>query len=82
MQDSDVEADSHNKEVELLNLRVYNQRLLIYGAIGLFILSVAVLILLLSRAKINDKRRISDMNPNIRGYSGKPQATDESAFHL
>ncbi len=59
------EADSHNKEVELLNLRVYNQRLLIYGAIGLFILSVAVLILLLSRAKINAKRRISEMNRQI-----------------
>jgi tetratricopeptide (TPR) repeat protein len=59
------EADSHNKEVELLNLRVYNQRLLIYGAIGLFALSVAVLALLLSRAKINAKRRISEMNRKI-----------------
>ena len=59
------EADSHNKEVELLNLRVYNQRLLIYGAIGLFVLSVAVLALLLSRAKINAKRRISEMNRKI-----------------
>jgi LytS/YehU family sensor histidine kinase len=59
------EADSHNKEVELLNLRVYNQRLLIYGGCGLFVLSVAVLVLLLSRAKINAKRRISEMNRQI-----------------
>jgi tetratricopeptide (TPR) repeat protein len=59
------EADSHNKEVELLSLRLYNQRLIIYGAAGLFVLSVAVLILLLSRAKINAKRRISEMNRKI-----------------
>jgi len=59
------EADSHNKEVELLSLRLYNQRLIIYGAIGLFVLSVAVLILLLSRAKIVAKRRISEMNRKI-----------------
>jgi tetratricopeptide (TPR) repeat protein len=59
------EADSHNKEVELLNLRVDNQRLLIYGAAGLFVLSVTVLVLLLSRAKINAKRRISEMNRKI-----------------
>ena len=59
------DADSHNKELELLNLRLSNQRLLIYGAAGLFLLSVTVLILLLSRAKINAKRRISEMNRKI-----------------
>jgi tetratricopeptide (TPR) repeat protein len=59
------EADSHNKEVELLNLRVYNQRLIIYGALGLFVLSVTILVLLLGRAKINSKRRISEMNRKI-----------------
>ncbi len=59
------EADTHNKEVELLNLRVDNQRLLIYGSLGVFGLSVTVLILLLSRAKINAKRRISEMNRQI-----------------
>jgi tetratricopeptide (TPR) repeat protein len=59
------EADSHNKEVELLSLRVYNQKLLIYGASGLFVLSLVVLVLLLSRARINSKRRISEMNRKI-----------------
>ncbi|MBK8884257.1 MAG: histidine kinase [Bacteroidales bacterium] len=59
------DVDSHNKEVELLSLRLYNQRLIIYGAAGLLLLSVAVLILLLSRAKINAKRRISEMNRKI-----------------
>jgi two-component system, LytTR family, sensor kinase len=59
------EADSHNKELELLSLRLRNQKLLIYGYTGLFVLSLAILILLLSRAKINAKRRISEMNRKI-----------------
>jgi tetratricopeptide (TPR) repeat protein len=59
------DADSHNKEVELLSLKLDNQRLLIYGSLGLFVLCVAVFILLLSRAKINNKRRISEMNRKI-----------------
>ena len=59
------EADSRNKEVELLSLRLYNQRLIIYGSAGFFILSIAVMILLLSRAKINAKQAISEMNRKI-----------------
>lgn len=59
------EADSHNKEVELLSLRVKNQKLLVFGSSGLLLLSLAVFILLLSRAKINAKRRISEMNRKI-----------------
>jgi tetratricopeptide (TPR) repeat protein len=59
------EADTHNKEMELLSLRVRNQKLLIYGYTGLFVLSLAIGILLLSRAKINSKRRISEMNRKI-----------------
>jgi LytS/YehU family sensor histidine kinase len=59
------EADTHNKEMQLLSLRVSNQRLLIYGYTGLFILSLAIGILIFSRSKINAKRRISDMNRKI-----------------
>jgi hypothetical protein len=59
------EADTHNKEVELLSLRLKNQKLLIYGYTGLIILSLAIGILLFSRAKINAKRRISEMNRKI-----------------
>jgi tetratricopeptide (TPR) repeat protein len=59
------EADAHNKELELLSLRVRNQKLLLYGYTGLFVLSLAILILLLSRAKINAKHRISEMNHRI-----------------
>ena len=59
------DADSRNKELELLSLRIRNQRLLIYGYTGLFILSLVIGILLLSRARINTKRRISEMNRKI-----------------
>jgi tetratricopeptide (TPR) repeat protein len=59
------EADAHNKELELLSLRIRNQRLLIYGSTSLFILSLAVSILIISRSRINARRRISDMNHKI-----------------
>jgi tetratricopeptide (TPR) repeat protein len=59
------EADTHNKELELLSLRIKNQRLLIYGYTGLFVLSIAIGLLVFSRAKINAKRRISEMNRKI-----------------
>ncbi len=59
------EADGRNKEIELLSLKVRNQRLLIYGYSGLFLLSLAIGILIISRAKINEKHRISDMNHKI-----------------
>jgi hypothetical protein len=59
------EADTRNKEMQLLSLRVSNQRLLIYGYTGLFILSIAIGILIYSRSRINAKRRMSDMNRKI-----------------
>jgi tetratricopeptide (TPR) repeat protein len=59
------EADTRNKEMQLLSLRVSNQRLLIYGYTGLFILSLAIGILIFSRSKIIAKRRISEMNRKI-----------------
>jgi tetratricopeptide (TPR) repeat protein len=59
------EAESQYKEFELLSLRIKNQRLLIYGSTGLFILSLAILILLLSRSKIVAKRRLSELNRKI-----------------
>jgi len=59
------EADNHRKEMELLSLKLRNHKLLIYGYSALFVLSLAIGILLLSRAKINAKRRISEMNRKI-----------------
>lgn len=59
------DADRENKELQLLSLRVSNQRLLIYGYTGLFVLSLAIGILAFSRAKIESQRRISEMNRKI-----------------
>lgn len=59
------DAETHKKELQLLSLKLSNQRLLIYGYTGLFILSLAIGILIFSRAKINSKRRISEMNHRI-----------------
>ncbi|HEX2976437.1 MAG TPA: tetratricopeptide repeat protein, partial [Bacteroidales bacterium] len=59
------DAETQKKEVELLSLRVNNQKLLIFGSTGLLVLSVTILILLLSRAKIMAKRKISEMNRKV-----------------
>jgi len=59
------EADSHNKEVELLSLRLKNNRLLNYGFAGLILLTVAIGLLLLRGSKLKDKRRLSEMNRRI-----------------
>jgi two-component system, LytTR family, sensor kinase len=59
------DAETENKEFQLLSLRVSNQRLLIYGYTGLFVLCLAIGILIFSRAKINAKRRMSEMNRKI-----------------
>lgn len=59
------EADSHNKEVELLSLRIKNQRILNYAIIGFFVLSLAIMILIFSRTRIKSRQRISEMNRKI-----------------
>jgi len=59
------EADSHRKEVEMLSLRLKNNRLLNYGFAGLIILTLAIGLLLLRGSKLKEKRRISEMNRKI-----------------
>jgi tetratricopeptide (TPR) repeat protein len=59
------EADTHNKEVELLSLRLKNNRLLNYGFAGLMLLTVAIGLLLWRDSKLKNKRRISEMNHKI-----------------
>jgi len=59
------EISSHKKEVELLSLRVKNQRLMIYGFSGLIVLSLALGILLFRASRLKAKRRISEMNRKI-----------------
>jgi tetratricopeptide (TPR) repeat protein len=59
------EADTHNKEVELLSLRLKNNRLLNYGFAGFIILTSAIGLLLFRGSKLKAKRRISEMNRKI-----------------
>jgi tetratricopeptide (TPR) repeat protein len=59
------EADTHKKELELLSLRLKNNRLLNYGFSGLMVLTLAIGILIYRGSKLKDKRRISDMNRKI-----------------
>ncbi len=59
------EAESRRTEVELLSLKLREQRLIIYGSTCLFILVLSTGILIFSRAKINARRRISEMDRKI-----------------
>jgi len=59
------EADTQKKELELLSLRLKNNRLLNYGLAGLTILTVAIGLLLYRGSKLKDKRRISEMDRKI-----------------
>lgn len=59
------EADTRNKEVELLSLRIKNQRILNSGIIGFIILTLALMVLLFNRTRIKSEQRISEMNRRI-----------------
>jgi sensor histidine kinase YesM len=59
------EADASQKQVELLSLKVKNQRLLLYGVGAFLLLSIIIGLLLLRQAKLNAKRRISEMDQKI-----------------
>lgn len=59
------QAESHRKEVELLSLKLRNQRLIIFGSTGLLVLVLLVFLLLYSRARINAKRKITEMDHRI-----------------
>jgi tetratricopeptide (TPR) repeat protein len=59
------DADSHRKELELMQLKFRNQNLLIYGSAGLVILSLVIGLLLLSRSRVKTRQRISEMNRKI-----------------
>ncbi len=59
------EADTHNKEMALLSLRLKNNRILNIGFAGLIILTITIAILLLRSAKLDGQRRISEMKHQI-----------------
>jgi tetratricopeptide (TPR) repeat protein len=59
------EADTHKKELELLSLKLKNNKMLNYGFAGLTILTIAIGLLLFRGSKLKDRRRISEMNRKI-----------------
>jgi len=59
------EADNQKKEVELLSLRLKNNRLLNYGFAGFILLTAAIGLLLFRGSKLKNKRRLSEMNRKI-----------------
>jgi tetratricopeptide (TPR) repeat protein len=59
------EADTRNKELQLLSLRLKNNRLLNYGFTVFIILTAVIGFLLLRGSKLKNKRRLSEMNSKI-----------------
>jgi len=59
------EADTRNKELQLLSLRLKNNRLLNYGFAGFIFLTMLIGFLLFRGSKLKDKRRLSEMNRKI-----------------
>jgi len=59
------EADAHNKEVALLSLRLKHNRILNFGFAVLIMLTVAIGWLILRGIKLDDRRRMSEMNHKI-----------------
>jgi tetratricopeptide (TPR) repeat protein len=59
------EVDTQKKEVELLSLRLKNNRILNFGFAGLILLIIAIGLLLWRESRLKDKRRISEMNRKI-----------------
>jgi tetratricopeptide (TPR) repeat protein len=59
------EADTRNKELQLLSLRLKNIRLLNYGFSGFILLTAVIGFLLLRGSKLKNKRRLSEMNSRI-----------------
>lgn len=59
------ETDSHRKEVELLSVKLKNQRLIMIVYTGLTIFALAIFLLLYRGSKLRATRRISEMNRTI-----------------
>jgi LytS/YehU family sensor histidine kinase len=59
------ETESHRKEVELLSVKLKNQRLIMLGYTGLTIFALAIFLLLFRGSKLRATKRISEMNRTI-----------------
>lgn len=59
------EADTHNKELALLSLRLKNNRILNIGFAGLTLLALLIGFLIYRNQKFKDRQRMSEMNHKI-----------------
>lgn len=59
------DTDSHRKEIQLLSLKIKNQKLMIYGFTGISLLIIFLFVLLYRGSKLKAKRSISEMNRTI-----------------
>ncbi len=59
------EVDTYNKEVDLLSLRLKNNRILNVGFGGLVLLTIAIGYLILRGYRLKDRQRITEMNHKI-----------------
>lgn len=65
------ETEKKEKELELLSVRLKQQRYFMYGSIGLAVLAIFVGILLIRQNRMNSKRKISEMNHQISEITQK-----------
>jgi tetratricopeptide (TPR) repeat protein len=59
------EADTKEKGLQLLSLKLKNQQLLIYGFASLIVLTLVIGLLLLRQSRANARRKITEMNHKI-----------------
>ncbi len=59
------EADTHNKEVELLSLRLKNTRILNYGFTALIVLMATIGLLIFRGVRLKNERKLSEMKRQI-----------------
>ncbi len=59
------QAEAKDKEVELLALKLDKQKYFTFGFAGLIVLAIAIGILLFYQARLNNRRKISEMNRRI-----------------
>ncbi len=59
------EAEKSQKELEIVSLKLRNNRIIIFGLLGAFLISVALAILLIQRNRYRSNQRLEAMNHKI-----------------
>ncbi len=59
------ETDNHRKEIDLLSLRLKNNRLLNFGFSGLALLTIIIAFLIIYTSRTNARRRLSEMKRKV-----------------